>query len=788
MSTPLRALIVEDSADDAQLLLAELQCGGYDVTWERVETAEAMRVALHRQRWDIVIADYQLPHFSGPAALELLKASGKGLPFIIVSGKIGEDQAVAAMKAGAHDYLVKGRLARLVPAVERELHEAVEWRARREAEAAVRASEEKYRRLFESSQDAIMILEPPSWKFTSGNPATLKMFGAKNEREFTSREPWELSPERQPDGCASAEKAKEMIEMAVRKGSHFFEWTYRRIGGEEFPTDVLLTRMGQGEKMVVQANIRDITERKQAEGKAREQATLLDTANDAIYVTALDCTIRYWNRGAERTYGWTSAEVLNRKTTELISPDLAATEALVTGLLKQGSWSGERRQITKSGKMLEVFSRLTLVRNEQGQPQAVFAINTDITEKKQLEAHFLRAQRLESIGELASGIAHDLNNVLSPIVMAAQLLQQSGQKAEEPRLLSIIETSALRGAELITKVLTFARGIEGERVPLQPSHLLKEMAMIVSETLPKNIQIKSEMAQELWPILGDATQLNQALMNLCVNARDAMPAGGTLTLGALNVEINEAFNVTTDETFGWTTPDVRPGPYVCLRVVDTGTGIPRENLDKIFEPFFTTKAPGKGTGLGLSTVLSITRNHRGSIRIKSGENNGTCFELYFPATPAAHVAAILAGDLEVPRGQGQLILIVDDEAAVREVAQRLLVEHGYKVMTATDGNEATKIFVQHHAAIDAVITDMAMPGMDGPALVRILQQLEPDVPIIGMSGLGEKVEANSSTSWEPPMFLNKPFTRAKLLLVLHELLRASRKDARMGRRRVAASN
>jgi PAS domain S-box-containing protein len=762
MSTPLKALMVEDSADDAQLLLAELRRGGYDVTWERVETAEAMRAALGRQHWDIVIADYRMPGFSGLAALELLKASGRGLPFIIVSGTMGEEQAVAAMKAGASDYIMKDKLGRLVSAVERELRDAEKWREHRRAEVALRESEEKFRRLFESSQDAIMILEPPAWRFTAGNPAAVKMFGARTGEEFISHEPGELSPERQPDGRASAEKSKEKIKTAVRQGSCFFEWTHRRIGGEEFPADVLLTRMEQGEKVMIQATVRDITKRKQAEKKVREQAALLDIANEAIYVTALDCTIYYWNRGAERTYGWTSAEVLNRKTSELLSADPAAAEALTAVLLKQENWSGERWQMTKDGRKVEVFSRLTLVRNELGQPQSVFAINTDITEKRQLEAQFLRAQRLESIGSLASGIAHDLNNVLAPIIMGAPLLQNMVQDPTARHLLKTLELSALRGAAIVRQVLTFARGVEGERAPLQPRHLIWEMEKLAAETFPKSIRVETDMVADLWPVLGDSTQLHQALMNLCINARDAMPGGGVLTLAAANVVLaKEAAEKM---------PDAQPGSYVCLRVTDTGTGIPPEIEAKMFEPFFTTKGVGQGTGLGLSTALGIVRSHGGFVRVASKVGQGTTFELYLPAAPAEQVAVKKDSATPWPRAHGEGILVVDDEAAVREVARQTLKEFGYRVITAAHGAEALRIFQERRQEIQAVLTDMMMPEMDGPTLVAALRVLDPAVKIVGITGMSDPAGMNGLKTLALSATLAKPFTIGKLLAAIREAL------------------
>ncbi|HUJ43261.1 MAG TPA: PAS domain S-box protein [Opitutaceae bacterium] len=899
MGKPLRCLIVEDSESDALLVVQQLRSGGYDVKWERVETAEAMRAALGRQPWDVVIGEFKLAHFDGPPALELLKASGRGVPFIIVSGTIGEDQAVAAMKAGAHDYLMKGKLARLVPSVERELRDAVEWRARRRTEMALQKSEQKYRELVEHANSIIL-----RWT-RDGRILFLNEFGQKffgyteaeilgrqivgtivPESESTSRDLRPLmeqigaNPEafeqsinenmrrngervwvawtnklvldeqgrtREILSIGSDITERRRVEAAMRETQSFYlslveqlpagvfrkdregryvfvsAWFCRLKGMEagEFlgktPQEVaaveaakpgatdlaikysadgmdhhaLIMQTGKpievveeytdaaGRKQFVhalkipvfgpdgtvvgtQGILFDITALKLSEARNREQAALLDTANDAIYVTTLDCTILFWSRGAERTYGWTSAEAVNRKTTELVSPDVAAIAALNRVLLEQGSWSGERGQMTKSGRRVEVFSRLTLVRDEQGQPQSVFAINTDITEKKQLEAQFLRSQRLESIGALASGIAHDLNNVLTPILMGTPLLREAVRGKEARDMVAAIEASAARGAEIVKRVLTFARGVPGERVPLQPRHLILEMVKIAGETFPKNIRIENAAPGNLWAVQGDATQIHQALMNLCVNARDAMPAGGVLRLTAENVML--------DEAFAKATPEAKPGPHVCLGVADTGTGIPPENLDKLFAPFFTTKAPGQGTGLGLSTVLGIARSHGGFVKVRTEVGEGTTFEIYLPAFPTAEIAAGLAPGSAPPWGNGELILVVDDEEAIREVTRKVLETCAYKVMTAAEGLEAIGIFGRQHRDIKAVITDMMMPGMDGPSLVAALRAIEPGIKIIGISGVGERTGVTNLQALALPAYLAKPFPIQKLLRALHEVL------------------
>jgi nitrogen-specific signal transduction histidine kinase/CheY-like chemotaxis protein len=399
-----------------------------------------------------------------------------------------------------------------------------------------------------------------------------------------------------------------------------------------------------------------------------------------------------------------------------------------------------------------------------------------VTEKKELEAQLLRGQRMESLGALASGIAHDLNNVLVPVVLGIQLLRTAALTKADLATLEDMEASARRGADIVKQVLTFARGVEGERLTLQPKHLLKEIEAIATNTFPKNIRIQTETSQGLWPILGDATQLHQALMNLCINARDAMPNGGTLALCASNAPDGENPCATERRGHVWTGPDRKPGPHVCFCVRDEGTGIPREIMDRIFEPFFTTKAIGKGTGLGLSVALGIVRSHGGFARVVSEPGAGSTFELHFPATPGAEVRASLPVDLAHFRGHGQVILVVDDEQAVRDVATRILQRFGYRVIAANGGQEGLRFFLKDRDQIEAVITDMAMPGMDGQELVKELLRIEPGLRIMGMSGHGENIAGTSSTPWGLPVFLSKPFTVEKLLVGLTELLQAPRRE------------
>ena len=431
-------------------------------------------------------------------------------------------------------------------------------------------------------------------------------------------------------------------------------------------------------------------------------------------------------------------------------------------MIEQGTWSGELQQLSRDGRKLTAECNWTLIRDAAGQPKSILAINTDITEKKKLEAQFLRAQRLESIGTLAGGIAHDLNNVLSPMLMAVQMLQLKVADEQGQRMLDLLRTNAERGGEMVRQVLSFARGIGGERAAMQLRHLVREIVKILKETFPKSIEISFRLGEDLAMVNGDTTQLHQVLMNLCINARDAMPDGGRLTI--------EAENRVVDETCAQMILDARPGRFVMITVTDTGTGIPTEHLDRIFDPFFTTKEVGKGTGLGLSTVLGITKGHGGFVNVYSEPGKGTQFRIYLPALEIPQVTLSDAGHPALPAGRGETILVVDDELAIREITRSTLEAFNYRALTANDGAEAIALYAQHRDEIRVVLTDMMMPLMDGPALIRALRKLDPEVRIIASSGLTENGRAAELTQSGVSTFLAKPYSADKLLKALAEVL------------------
>ena len=507
----------------------------------------------------------------------------------------------------------------------------------------------------------------------------------------------------------------------------------------------------------------DITERKRAEEQIREQAALLDQAQDAILVRDLDQNILFWNKGAEKIYGWSAEEALGKNARDLLFKESPAQLDLAAkAVIQNGKWQGEIRQTQRNGDEIIVESRWTLVRDEKGQPHSILVINTDITEKKRMEAQFLRAQRMESIGTLAGGIAHDLNNVLSPIVMAIDMLQLKATDEASMKWLDVLRTNAERGGNMVRQVLSFARGVEGERVALQPKHLIKEIVKILRETLPKSIEISFEIPKDLWIISADATQMHQVLMNLCVNARDAMPEGGSISIKAENIFV--------DENYARMHLEAKPGRFVMVSVSDTGPGMSPEIQSRIFEPFFTTKEMTKGTGLGLSTALTIVKSHGGFINVYSELHKGSQFTLYLPAldTPGAVDSAVLQTDL--PLGNGELVLVVDDEESIREITRGTLETFGYRVLTASDGTEALALYADKKNEIAVVLTDMVMPFMDGPATIRALQRMNPKVRIIAASGLGAGQHAGEGALEGVSVFLNKPYTAEKLLKTLAQVL------------------
>ncbi|WP_341528437.1 GAF domain-containing protein [Nostoc sp. UHCC 0302] len=511
----------------------------------------------------------------------------------------------------------------------------------------------------------------------------------------------------------------------------------------------------------------ELAERKQAEQKIKEQAALLDITTDAILVRDLNNQITFWNQGAESLYGWKADEILGDNADKLLCQEnLPQLEIAFKQVIECSSWQGELEKVTKFGQKILVESRWILMFDEAFQRKSILTVDTDITEKKQLQAQFLRSQRLESLGTLASGIAHDLNNILTPILSSVQLLalKLPNLDGQYKQMLKIIEDNSKRAADLVKQILTFARGSDERGITLQIEHLLLEMEQIAKSTFPKSIQVTKKLPQEpLWAIKAKPTQIHQVLMNLCVNARDAMPKGGTLSIGAENLSI--------EQNLARINPDANVGSYVVITINDTGFGMTPLIRERIFEPFFTTKELGKGTGLGLSTVIGIVKNYGGFVTVDSQLGKGTQFQVYFPAIKPGIRG--VAENVELPHGNGELILIVDDEIAILEMTKTLLEDSNYKTLTAINGIEAISLYAQHQEKISLVLMDIMMPLMDGLTASSILQQMNSQVKIIGLSGITlDHHQLNTNGDYlSINVFLIKPYTFSELLDVIRNLLK-----------------
>jgi len=493
----------------------------------------------------------------------------------------------------------------------------------------------------------------------------------------------------------------------------------------------------------------------QAEARYRG---LFENAIEGIFQATPEGRLITANPALARVLGYSSTkEVIGMVDDILVQlcPEPARLQELRLGLETKGLVTGfETLATCPDGRRPWVSLNCRNVRNSSGALHLEGTVE-DITERKKLETQLLRAQRLDSLGRLSSGIAHDLNNILLPILISPGLLRERLKDDLSRDIVDSIEVSARRGADIVRQLLMFGRGSEGERVTVQLPGLVNEMLNIMRETFPKSINLRSVIPAEVWPVRGDQTQLHQVILNLCVNARDAMAGGGDLLLA---VE-----NCTVDEAMARANTGAHPGRHVMLRVADTGVGIAPEHLDKIFDPFFTTKEVGQGTGLGLSTVLGIVNSHGGFIQIESIVGSGTQFRIFLPACAQPETSAPVE-PVDGPKGHGELVLLVDDERAVRHATRLILERHGYRVVEARDGEDALERFQQHGADVSVIVADLLMPRMDGVELIRQLRLLPGYCPpIVAMTGVGQSPLVARLKELAKVPILEKPFSGEAVL-------------------------
>jgi len=507
----------------------------------------------------------------------------------------------------------------------------------------------------------------------------------------------------------------------------------------------------------------DITPLKRAEASEARLAMAVHQAAESIMITDDDGTIQDVNPAFEKTSGYSREEAVGQNPRMLKSgkQDAAFYQRMWTLLTDGQVWRGRLTNKRKDGTLYDEEVTISPMRNAAGKTISFVAVKRDVTQQERLESQLRRAQRMESIGTLAGGVAHDLNNALAPILMACELLRLAlPDRAMEN--LDLIEDGARRGADLVKQLLTFAWGAEGDRLPVKLRPLLTEMEYMVRSTFPKNIELRVDAPKEIPAILGDVTQLYQVLLNLLVNARDAMPEGGTLSLDVHRTDV--------DNTWEAEALKVAPGPYVVLQITDTGTGIPPEIENRIFEPFFTTKAPDKGTGLGLATTLGIVKGHAGFIRVYSFPGEGSTFRVYLPVHDGGAAGTALAPTTESTfRGNGEAILVVDDEPSVCEILRKVLTKMNFTVRTASDGSSALREVSEHGTELRAVITDLHMPQLDGISFVRVLRNRLPEAAVIVVSGLIGEEARTQFAQLGVRAILDKPFGQAELVTALQKV-------------------
>jgi PAS domain S-box-containing protein len=751
---PIKILLVEDNPGDVLLLQETLS----EITFVDLELVpvERLKTALSRlqsEEFDVVLLDLVLPDSNGLDTFIQIHEQAPLIPIVVLTGMADETLAISAMQAGAQDYLVKGQVSGSELLL-RSIRYAIE---RKRIEAVLKQREQELRTLTENAPDIIARFDQ-QLRFLYANSAVKEATGL-SVQDFLGKKISELGF---PDAQTKQwEEAIQQVFSTGEKKSIEYEFSPPSEATRYYQSQFVPEFAPDGSIESILAIARNISDLKLAEQKIREQATLIDISPDAIMVCDLNCRVLFWNQGAEQVYGWTVAEIMHQDVDKLsLQQRSSQLETSLQKILQTGNWQGELNKVTKAGQGIQVSSRWKLLQNESGEAYAILMIDRDITEQKQLETQFLRAQRLESLGTLASGIAHDLNNVLTPILGIAQLLPLKLPPLDEQNkgLLKILVDSSRRGAYMVKQILTFARGLEGELVPLQISHLLVELEALCKSTFPKSIEIRLDfLTRELWLVSANATHLHQVFMNFSVNARDAMPHGGVLSISAENIVINE--------TYVRTNLEAKVGSYVVITFQDTGVGIPPEHIDRIFEPFFTTKAMGEGTGLGLSTALGIIKNHSGFMTVSSQIGKGTQFQVFLPAIEIEATTSVEARTL--PCGQGELILVVDDEENIREMLKITLENYNYNVITANNGIEAIAAYTTQ-SNIKAVLLDIMMPLMDGPAAIQTLKQLDPQIKIIACSGITGNASVCQAAGVKD--FLSKPFTTDDLLNTLHRLL------------------
>lgn len=596
-------------------------------------------------------------------------------------------------------------------------------------------SERKFRNLFEHSPAGMLRITTQHWDVINANHALLRMFRVSTLDEVKETI-YTISPQERRYLIAQL-SAKGIVEdretlLHRHDGSDLWISFSASLSSSESHTEAVII---------------DITARRRAEETIREQAKLLDQAQDAILVLDLEMHVRYWNKGAERIYGYPSVEVIGRNVLEFIYNESGAKnfQQAYELTLQNAEWSGELHQTKQGGADIVSDCRWTLVRNANGESTGILQVCTDVTERKRLESRILRAQRVESIGIFASGIVHDLNNVFSPMLVGAHVLKRKLHDQRSRRLINNIESSARYGSEMARQVLSFVKGAQGVHTKLSPKKIIKDIFRQLDNIIPDDIRVQTRVSEDISSIMGDETQLHQVLINLCTNARDAMPMGGELTITAENALVNK--EMVEDHS------SAAEGEYVLFSISDTGTGITSSEVHKIFEPFYTTKELGKGTGLGLSISLGIIKGHNGFITVDSVKGKGSTFKIFLPVVSTINVSS---HEVEFQSGINQRIIFV--ACSENEYNHKLfndLEDHGYEPVLAVGKKEVRETFIQNPGKAQIVVFD-GFSIDETPGLMKDALKYDPKAKLVMMATRTQMDEMKSSVAPKPHTVLEQP--------------------------------
>jgi two-component system, cell cycle sensor histidine kinase and response regulator CckA len=585
-------------------------------------------------------------------------------------------------------------------------------------------SEHKYRNLFEHSPAGMLRFTTDQWVVVDANHALLHMFAVQTLDEvkevLTSMFP---------------QDRKYLVErLSTGQSVEDYKTLLCRRDGTEFW--ISFSASIHSLKSITEAVVIDITERRKAEDTIREQAMLLDQAQVGILVLDLHRNIRYWNKGAEHMFGYAPLEVVGRDVVKYLFGSIESEnfERAYKLTLQHSRWSGELQQMKRDGTMIVTDCRWTLVRNPRGEPAGILQVCTDITERKRLEMSFLKAQRVESIGIFASGIAHDIRNTLAPVLLGIDVLKRKLMDSQSRRLLKAIEMSAKHGSEMVYQVLSFVKGVEGKHVKLNPLKIMKDMTELLNHIVPGKIDVVTHISNTVSPVLGDATQLHQVLINLCTNARDAMPQGGKLAFSVENILVTKELTKKH--------PDAMEGSFVVFSISDTGVGVPEKDLLKIFEPFYTTKEFGKGTGLGLSISLGIVKGHKGFMTVESAEGKGTTFKLFLPVASAGKGETQEEFQQEYHR---QVMYVASSQEKCSQALLDGLEDSGYEPVLVIGKSQITKAFLQQKEKIRVIVLE-GFYIHEISNMVKTIEELEPESRIVV---LADKYYLDELTGGDP---------------------------------------